>query len=54
MGSFCFPIEKSYGCSVRGHKDASLYFCKKIVARREHWRADLKTFLEALDKIAAE
>ena len=54
MGWFCFPLEKSYGCSVRGHKDGSLYFCKKIVARREHWIADMKSFLKALEKITAE
>jgi hypothetical protein len=44
------PLEESYVCELRGHSDISLYFRSKVNARRQHWIADLETFLDALDK----
>lgn len=53
MGRCCLPLEKSYGCRLRGYTGASLYFRRRINTRRELWNADLTAFIDALDAAAA-
>ncbi|HXG68394.1 MAG TPA: hypothetical protein VNO70_25085 [Blastocatellia bacterium] len=48
------PIEKSYGCQVRGYESLSLYFRKRGETgsnRKQIWQSDLKQFIESLDTI---
>ena len=51
-GNFCLPLEQSYGCQVRGHPAASLYF------RRFHhslrlWEQELAAFVAALENASS-
>src|SRR6516225_11045653 len=50
-GTFCLPPEQSYGCSVRGHWEASLYF-RRINKKRSLWEQDLVAFIDALENAA--
>lgn len=43
----CLPIEKSYGCQVRGRSASSLYF-RKINKRRLRWEQELAAFVRVL------
>jgi hypothetical protein len=45
---YCLPLERAYGCDVRGRPDVSLYFGK----RREHWTNELAAFVAAPDREA--
>ena len=52
MSRFCLPLEESYGCHVRGHQGVSLYFRRKVKARRELWTDDVNAFIRALDELS--
>jgi hypothetical protein len=47
-GDYCLPLEKSYGCQVRGRPGASLYF-RKMKRSRKLWEEELAAFVQALD-----
>lgn len=54
MGRCCLPLEDSYSCTLRGYRNVSLYFRRRIVASRRLWDADVQEFVDALDRIASE
>jgi|SRR5262245_2892750 len=46
-----FSLEESYGCQVRGHESASLYF-RRINRSRLLWEQELVAFVQALNLVA--
>jgi hypothetical protein len=47
-GGSCLPLEESYGCHVRGQKDATFYF-RRVNKSRPLWQQELAAFVNALD-----
>lgn len=46
------PVERSYGCQLRGRESIQLYFGKRgdaLSQRRHIWRQDMRRFVEGLD-----
>ncbi len=46
-GDFCHPIERAFGCEVRGRDKLSLFFGKGDL-----WREELSAFVTALEEVA--
>jgi hypothetical protein len=51
-GDYCLPVERSYGCQVRGHPAASLYFRRPHRSRRL-WEQELAAFVRELENASA-
>src|SRR5262245_7520695 len=47
-GDFCLPLAQSYGCQVRSHAAASLYF-RRLHHSRRLWEQELAAFVQELD-----
>ena len=47
-GDVCLPLEKSYGCQVRGQLGDGLYF-RRPRRSRELWEQELAEFVRSLD-----
>ena len=53
----CLPLERSYGCHVRGHSSEGIYFSKrghKSSSHRENWNKELSSFMAYLDQLEKE
>ena len=44
----CLPLEKSYGCRVRGRRERALYF-RRVNKSRKLWEQELAEFVRSLD-----
>lgn len=47
---YCRPLERSFGCQVRGRPQEGLYF-RRVNASRALWEKELEAFVKSLGEV---